>query len=828
MSKVKYINSKKIQKELFNRTEGYAERVRLIYLEYMLQLVELSKGTELIDDVPFSFKEYGYSDEATAILKKMYSSVYQEIRGDITKEWMLSNNHNDNLVKAIFGDKSIENNHYARFFQHNKEAMNAFFARKSEHGGLNLSQKVWKYTGQFKEELETVIDLAIGEGTGANKLATKVQEYLQDPDRYYRKFRVKKGEDKSGDPVYARVWKRRQFDPDTNSYKWVNDSPKKHHPGRGVYRSSYRNAQRLVRTETNIAYRTAEFERWQQLDFITGFEIRISNNPNTCDVCISLVGIYPKDFKWTGWHPNCRCHMVPIMAKEEDLDKMIDEILSNDNVEPMESPDAVTDLPDEFQSWIKKNKERMEEAEGKGTLPYFIKDNKKAVEDILKPLTPEQKYHKGLVDKYGDESVKQLYGAFDMFKEKISTGDLPFQIKKLNFEINWVSEKNKFPTSPEMVKMLEKELAAVQSKHDLQIAIEGANSVLGFKSKSSSLKDIYVQLQEALNESNTQSISDLTQKASDKIAELEKARIKRAAKKSINDTQIDLWLTTKEREQLAMLQLSYDDMFAKIGSQWDSQVNSSYRALAAYKKDLAEKYMNKQGKLSKLLGETESEAAKALAEYKGSTPNKTANTPVGGIFNTDNGCSSGDWERLKNFSKVSNIPADDLSLVTRYTYGSKWCNNWGYNIVDSYFSKVNDYDGLCQKYYPAMNSVLEKLPRYEGKVFSGVRMDSAMLDKYISELKECLSSGEPFVNKAFMSSTTNIESTTMFGKDVMLVIKSKHGADLKKVTHAPYVSEDEILFRGGSRFKVVSISQETAKRVYGYSPGSWVVQLEEI
>ena len=37
---------------------------------------------------------------------------------------------------------------------------------------------------------------------------------------------------------------------------------------RGVYRSSYNNARRLAATETNIAYRTADHLRWQQMDFV--------------------------------------------------------------------------------------------------------------------------------------------------------------------------------------------------------------------------------------------------------------------------------------------------------------------------------------------------------------------------------------------------------------------------------------------------------------------------------------------------------------------------------------------------------------------------------
>ena len=130
----------------------------------MPEIINLVKGPELEAGKPFSFAEYGYSDEVTPILRSMYSRVYQIIRGGVEKEWLNANEHNDGLVKAIFGEHSIEDNHFARFFQRNMDAMNAFFARKTGTG-LNLSQKVWKYTGIYKDELEDALDLAIGEGT---------------------------------------------------------------------------------------------------------------------------------------------------------------------------------------------------------------------------------------------------------------------------------------------------------------------------------------------------------------------------------------------------------------------------------------------------------------------------------------------------------------------------------------------------------------------------------------------------------------------------------------------------------------------------------------
>lgn len=821
MAKRKYIDYKKQQQELFKRTEGYAAEVRAIYLDALGEIINLVKGTELEDGKPFSFSEYGYSEEVTPILRNMYSRTYQAIRGGVQKEWILSNEHNDELVKSIFGASSIEDHHFARYFLRNKEAMDAFFARKTGEEGLSLSQKVWKYNGMFKEELENALDLAIGEGTPANRLATKIKGYLQEPDKFYRRFRVKIGEDENGNPIYGRIWKRRIWDKESESYKWVNDDPKKYHPGQGVYRSSYRNAQRLARTETNIAYREADFTRWQQLDFVVGVEIKLSNNHPVWDICDDLKGVYPKGFKWVGWHPNCRCYMVPVLAKEEELDQMLDKILNGEDPGSVVT-DSPKDLPDQFQTWVKDNEERYAKAEAKGTLPYFIRDNKKAVEQILNPLTPEQKHHQELVQKYGESAVQSLYDAFEAFKTKISSGDLAYQIKKLKFEAQWVADKNKFPTSPEMVKMLEAELKKVQAQYDQQLAIAEANTILGYKSKSKNLNAILGDLNSAIADGKTASeINALTAQAKAKIAEIEKARLAKLAKSAGGDgSTLDLFATAEEKLELARLQDLYDKAMDKYGSQWHSEVTGAYERLAAYRKELALKYRSHQGKLVKLNGETDELAKQALEEYINAPENHNASTVVGGRFEQH----STERRKMEEYSKLTGIPVEELALINRYTYGSKWCNNYGYGIVDSYFGKVEDYGGLCQKFYPACNAALEKMPRYNGTVFSGISFDPMKLDQYIKEMKACMSSGTAYVNKAFMSSTTSIDRTTIFGDNLMLVIKSKKGVDVKAISH--YASEDEIVFRAGSKFKVLKVYQETTRK-YGFGRG-WVVEMEEI
>lgn len=433
MAKKEYLNEKKLQQELFKRTEGYAYSVRAHYMDAFNQVINLVKGTELEAGKPFSFSEYGYSEQVTPIFREMYSRVYQTIRGGVQAEWLNSNEHTDDLVKAVFGASSIEDHHFARYFKRNQEAMDAFFARKSADGGLNLSQRVWKYNGEFKEELENTLDLAIGEGTPAMQLASKVKEYLNDPDRWYRRFRYKIGEDENGKPIYGLKWKRRIWDNETGTYKWIDAKPTKYHPGEGrpgVYRSSARNAQRLARTETNIAYRTADYERWQQLDFVIGMRVRLSNNHPVTDICDLMADkLFPKDFKWTGWHPNCRCYMEPVLATEEDLDKMLDNIL--DGKEPTENlklEGEVKKMPEEFGDWIKANEERMEAARERGTLPYFVRDNESLVAAALsgdvqgaEPTILERaaERHKARTS----EEIERIRKAWETRKEAISLGD---------------------------------------------------------------------------------------------------------------------------------------------------------------------------------------------------------------------------------------------------------------------------------------------------------------------------------------------------------------------------------------------------------------------
>lgn len=421
----KKIDYDKAAKMLFSRTEYYADNVRRLYATATDELLKLSamKAANGVS-AAFSFSDSKrLSEQANAILRALYSGVYNEIKGGVIAEWENANKSCDALITSIFGKKVKEDNHYARYFVRNKESVDAFFKRKSEYGGLNLSQRVWKYVGDFKTEMEMALSVAMGEGKSAATVSREVRKYLQRPDMMFRRFRVKTGEqdifDADGnvvgkEPVYGRVWKRKVVDAVTGNVSWQTVNLKDYSFGRGVYRSSYKNAMRLARTETNMAYRTADQERWRQLDFVIGYRVVLSDNHPEPDICNDLSakrgekgsrGVYPKDFVFKGWHPQCRCYVVPILADEKEFDKIQEAIL---NDEPIPESKSVIREPNKyFQDWWKKNKKRVSEAQ---SLPYWVKDNSRMLgidgkRTVKEPLPQDVKNRRKILRQLANEKL---------------------------------------------------------------------------------------------------------------------------------------------------------------------------------------------------------------------------------------------------------------------------------------------------------------------------------------------------------------------------------------------------------------------------------------
>lgn len=199
--------------------------------------------------------------------------------------------------------------------------------------------------------MELGFDLGLGEGKSAAQLSRDLRSYLNDPDKLFRRVRDKHGN------------------------LQLSKNAKKYQPGAGVYRSSYKNAMRLTRTEVNMAYRSSDYETNQQLDFVVGFEVRRSNNIFSCDICESLKGRYPKTFKFVGWHPQCRCHCIAITASQEEFIEHEKKLLAGDS-SILKSKNEVYDIPRNFNYWVNDNQERIDNAKRK---PYFLTENAKLI-----------------------------------------------------------------------------------------------------------------------------------------------------------------------------------------------------------------------------------------------------------------------------------------------------------------------------------------------------------------------------------------------------------------------------------------------------------------
>lgn len=343
---------------------AYERQVDAIYRAAAKEAAAL--GVSIKDFNPdrlFSFSDYPNTrKKIEKLLSDLQTGIMAVIVNGIRSEWTLANQKNDELARQVFGDNvgKLTKEQERRYFSTNGAARDAFIKRKTD--GLGLSDRVWKYTNQFKDEIELGLDLGIRSGRSADELSRDLRSYLQHPDKLFRRVRNKHGQ------------------------LVLSQRARAYHPGRGVYRSSYKNARRLAATETNIAYRTADYERWQQFDFVVGIEIKLSNNHPEPDICDDLKGRYPKDFKFTGWHPHCRCHVEAVLKTPDEL--MADNRRIIEGGKPTEtSVNTIKDVPQAFTDWVESNRERMAAAK---SLPYFIRDNAKYVERTAKATTPTQ------------------------------------------------------------------------------------------------------------------------------------------------------------------------------------------------------------------------------------------------------------------------------------------------------------------------------------------------------------------------------------------------------------------------------------------------------
>lgn len=366
------------------RTEAYAEKVRQQFALTVNEILALNKSMPTLDEgVMFSFdaQSMKVQKQVEELLRQLHSVATMAIKKGITLEWEQANIECDKLVQSCFGKKVLSSPEFAAWTQRNENARDAFISRSDN--GLNLSDRVWQSVRQLRDEMEVAMTVAIGEGDSAASMSRKVREYLNEPDLMFRRFRYKDA--KTGE--WKRKWKKRIKDETTGKYKWIDYNRDDYKTGAGVYKSSAKNAMRVARTETNIAYRRADNERWQQMDFVLGQRIQLSHNHPKKDICDKLQGDYPAEFVFDGWHPQCFCFATPILMDEEEMAKVTEAFLRGEKYTPKGK--KITSYPQNFKDWVTEHSEQIAASRDRGTEPYFIKNNAAVIDNILNP--PDEK-----------------------------------------------------------------------------------------------------------------------------------------------------------------------------------------------------------------------------------------------------------------------------------------------------------------------------------------------------------------------------------------------------------------------------------------------------
>ncbi|QOR55515.1 MAG: hypothetical protein UMS36scaffold28_5 [Phage 59_13] len=143
---------------------------------------------------------------------------------------------------------------------------------KTNLQGLTPSERIWELTKRTESDLKRIIANDIAAGKSPYLIAKKIEKYVS--------------------PAVG------------------NADALGVEAGPGVYRSPYRNAMRLARTETNRAYTQASAEFATQKDWLKGMQITLSPAHAEEDECDDHAGdvVTPEEFvSLVPFHPHCMC-----------------------------------------------------------------------------------------------------------------------------------------------------------------------------------------------------------------------------------------------------------------------------------------------------------------------------------------------------------------------------------------------------------------------------------------------------------------------------------------------------------------------------------------
>ena len=380
---------------------------QLIYTAYLqsLSLPAVRRAIEQKKDDFFFENNHTANRQVERVLGVMADRLNGILLNGIRREWEFSKEVLEARVESqrdpSTRDRMLRDRLRIDATQRSRLTSADAFVREKQRDGLNLSGRVWNLAGNAQKEIEVILQNAIKEGRRGTEIAKDLRRFLIEPNKLFRRVRNK----------------------ETGALE-LSAAAKAYHPGQGVYRSSYKNALRMARTELKAAQCEAAWQSAQSNPLIVGWEIRLSNNHTTLrngkpcpfhDMCDELQGVYPKAFRFRGWHPHCRCEMLPIIARPSDRKELYRRIFKGDAKEHASwSPRAVEEVPQVFTDWVEKNRAR---ARGWRTLPRFITDNPAYI--VGEYGRPKPRPVEVLPELKSPKELPRFEGSFQQFADEV-------------------------------------------------------------------------------------------------------------------------------------------------------------------------------------------------------------------------------------------------------------------------------------------------------------------------------------------------------------------------------------------------------------------------
>jgi len=156
-------------------------------------------------------------------------------------------------------------------------------------GGLTFAESVWDITYQAERAIRRAINVAVVTGRSASALSRDIRGFLSEPDKLFRRVRDPRGRLR------------------------LSRAARAYHPGTGVYRSSYKNAMRVARSELNRAFREGQIRYARKKPWIKEI-IWHRGSSVRCDECDDLDGnSYPVSEVPDTPHPACMCWLETVV-----------------------------------------------------------------------------------------------------------------------------------------------------------------------------------------------------------------------------------------------------------------------------------------------------------------------------------------------------------------------------------------------------------------------------------------------------------------------------------------------------------------------------------